>query len=331
MDAWQLRNFLMIVECGSITRAADRLGIAQPSLSQQLLRLEDEVGVPLFHRTSRGVAVTDAGRMFQEHALNILHAMQRAREEVRRHETEPKGDVSFALSASTSNLLGVPLLIAARRKFPLITLRLREAMSGAIRGWLEQRRIDLAILYDAEVARHLSVKHIADESLFFIGPAGEFGPVDDRGVALEPVSPDQVAAATVILPTVAHGLRRLVDRQTDAQDFDLKIDVEIDSLVHIRTLVAQRQGHSLLSHAAVSEDLTAGRLSAARIHGLDLRRSVSLVRNPTQEISQASVEIEDLALELMREMIDDGRWITEASTQSSWNRMFSDPPEESPD
>lgn len=312
MDAWQLRNFLMIAECGSITRAADRLGIAQPSLSQQLLRLEDELGVTLFNRTARGVSPTDAGRLFQEHALNILKAMQRAREEVRRHDTAPSGEVVFGMPSSTSQLLAVPLLIAARERFPHITLRVREALSGAIRGWLEQGRVDLAILYDAEVARHLSVKRVADETLFLIGGPGEFGEKDQRGLAVNPVEAHRLSGMRLVLPTAAHGLRKLIDRQTGARDLDLKADIEIDSLSQIRALVAASQGYSVLSHAAVSEDLVAGRLSAARIAGVDLRRSVSLVRNPTQAITRASVEIEDLALSLLRKMIADGRWITEA-------------------
>lgn len=316
MDAWQLRNFLMITECGSITRAADRLGIAQPSLSQQLLRLEDELGVTLFNRTARGVTATDAGRLFQEHALNILQSMQRAREEIRRHAAEPHGAVSFAMPASTGELLGVPLLIAARAKFPQVSLKLREGMSNSIRTRLDEGRLDLAILYDAERLRHMSVKYIADESLFLIGPPGEFGPTDARGIALEPVGRNRVTPASLILPTVAHGLRRLVEAQGGEQSLQLTVGIEIDSLSHIRTLVAAGQGYSLLSHAAVSEDILTGRLSAARIEGVKMRRSVSLVRNPGHPITRASVEIEDLTMKLLREMIGDGRWIVEPDSMA---------------
>jgi LysR family nitrogen assimilation transcriptional regulator len=313
MDAWQLRNFMLIAECGSITAAADRLGITQPSLSQQVRRLEDELGVALFDRTARGVALTEVGRLFQEHALIILKDIQRAREEVRRHDTAPSGEVVLGMPASTSQLLGVPLLIAARERFPQIALRLRESLSGAIRGWLEGGRVDLAVLYDAEGAKHLSVKRIADETLFLIGPAGEFGEQDARGVAISPVAAARLSGMQLVLPSAAHGLRRLIDRQAGARDLDVKAQIEIDSLSQIRALVAAGQGYSVLSHAAVATELLEGRLSAARITGVDLRRSVSLVRNPTQAITRASVAIEDLALALLRDMIADGRWITEPS------------------
>jgi len=113
MDEIQLRNFLMISRCSSITEAADRLGIAQPSLSQQLLRLEDEFGTKLFRRTSRGVAATDAGRMLQEHAATILQSMNRAREEVQGAERVAQGQVAIGLPGTASLILGVPLLISA--------------------------------------------------------------------------------------------------------------------------------------------------------------------------------------------------------------------------
>jgi len=313
VDTQALRNFLVIVECGSITRAADRLGIAQPSLSQQLLRIEDELGVKLFKRTARGVAVTDAGRLFQEHALNILQSMLRAREEVRQHEAKPGAVVSFGMSRTTAQLLAVPLLVAAREEYPDIRLRIREGGSGALKRWLEQGRIDLAMLYDADEAQTLSVKRIAIEPMLFIGPANEFGEADEHGIALEPVDRAALDTCTMIQPTVENRVRRLVERHTGSGAVNLKVDIEIDSLTHIRALVAAGMGYSVLSHAAVADDLAAGRLSAARVQGLNLRRSVSLVRNPTQTITQASIQVEDLAMRILREMIGDGRWLTEES------------------
>lgn len=68
METWHLKAFLKIAETGSISRASESLGVAQPSLSQQLVRLEEEVGVALFQRTARGVTLTEAGRLFQQHA-----------------------------------------------------------------------------------------------------------------------------------------------------------------------------------------------------------------------------------------------------------------------
>jgi LysR family nitrogen assimilation transcriptional regulator len=311
VDVWQIQNFLAIVDCGSVTRAAARLGLAQPSLSQQLLRLEDELGVTLCNRTSRGVTLTEAGRIFQEHAHHILHAVQRAREQVRRAEAAPQGIVSFAMPSSTSQLLAVPLLVACRERLPQVSLKIQEAVSGAIQRWLlEEGRIDLAIVFYAEQAPHLSAKLIAHEALFLVGPPDAFGPVDTQGVAQEPVPPAMLNQVGLILPTMPNGLRRLLRRPGTAHQFDLRIVIEIDSLTQIRALVGAGQGYSLLPHAAIRADLLAGRLSAARVADVDLTRSVSLVRNPVMTVTRASVEVEDLAMDLLRGMIRDGTWYT---------------------
>jgi len=307
----QLRNFLMICKCASITEAADRLGIAQPSLSQQLLRLEDEFGTKLFQRTSRGVAATDAGRLLQEHAHSILRAMNRAREEVHSSERMPHGDVTFGLPSTASQLLGVPLIVAARAKLPMVNLRIRESISASIRRWLEDGRAELGILYDAEGARHLSAKPIARETLLLVGPPGQFGPVDGRGIAVTPVTPEFLGTCSLVVPSVGHGLRRLIDLRTDAGRIELNVAIEIDSLPHIKTLVSSGMGYSLLAHASIGAELMSGSLSAALVEGINLGRSVSLVRNPSQTVSRASLEIEDLAVGILNEMMADGRWFAE--------------------
>lgn len=309
MDEVQLRNFMMISRCSSITEAADRLNIAQPSLSQQLLRLEDEFGTKLFRRTSRGVAPTDAGRMLQEHAATILQAMNRAREEVHGAERVPQGQVAIGLPGTASLILGVPLLVAARASLPLVNIHVREAMSGTIRRWLEEGRIELGVLYDAEGLRHLASKVIARETLLLVGPAGAFGKADQFGIAVEPVAQTFLHSQDFILPSVSHGLRKLIERQLHMENLSLEVTTEIDSLAHTKTLVAAGLGCTLLSHAAIRAELTIGELSAAHIAGIDLSRSVAFVRNPAQRLTRASIEVEDLAAVLLREMIDDGRWL----------------------
>ncbi|ALC14169.1 LysR family transcriptional regulator [Sphingopyxis sp. 113P3] len=309
MDEVQLRNFMMISRCASITEAADRLGIAQPSLSQQLLRLEDEFGTKLFRRTSRGVAATDAGRMLQEHAATILQAMNRAREEVQGAERVPQGQVAIGLPGTASLILGVQLLIASRAALPLVNIHVREAMSGTIRRWLEEGRIELGVLYDAEGLHHLASKVIARETLLLVGPAGAFGKADEFGIAIEPVEQGVLRGQDFILPSVSHGLRKLIERRLHMENLSLAVTTEIDSLAHTKTLVAAGFGYTLLSHAAIRAELTSGELSAALIAGIDLSRSVSFVRNPAQRLTRASIEVEDLATQLLREMVADGRWL----------------------
>ena len=170
MDDHQLRCFLAIVELGSLTRAAGRLDIAQPTLSQILLRLEDELGIKLFERTARGANLTDQGRIFQEHARIILRDMDRARAEVQRRDTAGPATVAIGLPSSISNLVGARLVVAARERLPNVSVQLDEAFSGHIRAWLAEGRIELGVLHHVDALHHLSVRRIAVEDCCLVGP-----------------------------------------------------------------------------------------------------------------------------------------------------------------
>ncbi len=307
MDEHQLRCFLAIAEFGSVSRAAARLGAAQPTLSQVLLRLEDELRVKLFERTSRGVSPTAAGAAFQDHARAILHEMQRAREEMRRHDPTAQESVVVGLPQSTSSLLGARLAVAAAEQLGGITLRLDDATSVHIREWLEEGRIELGILHNTEALRQLSVRRLAIEELFLIGPPGRFGPDIPRNEIALPAA----EARPFILPGPRHHLRQFIDGEAQAQGITLKVDVELDTLVHIKALVSSGQGCTILPHAAVQEDLASGRLTAARISRPLLRRPVYLVRHPRRVVTRASQQVEELIVSILKGMVADGSWLAQ--------------------
>ena len=311
MDEHQLRCFLTIVELGSVSRAAAQLNIAQPTLSQLLLRLEDELRIKLFERTSRGVSPNEAGRVFQEHARNILNAMQRAKEEVHRHDAVTHATVAVGLPASISMLLGARLVVAARERLRGVSVRVDEAASGHIREWLELGGIELGVLHHVDALRHLSVRRLAVEDLLLVGPPGRFGPPDRHGVAQGEIGLPATEARPLLLPSQRNGLRQFVDREALAQGVELDVEVELDALVYIKTLVSLGYGYSVLSHSAVQDDLATGRLSAIRLIRPVLRRTVNLVRNPTRVITRASVRVEDLMVSMLKGMVADGTWLAE--------------------
>jgi DNA-binding transcriptional LysR family regulator len=90
MSLAQLRYFVTVAEEGNVTRAAQRLHVSQPPLSRQIRALEDELGAPLFERTTRGVRLLPAGEMLLNHAREILARVDEARRELRRDPTGNK-------------------------------------------------------------------------------------------------------------------------------------------------------------------------------------------------------------------------------------------------
>jgi LysR family nitrogen assimilation transcriptional regulator len=304
MDTRHLRSFLKIADTGSISRAAVSLGIAQPSLSQQLLRLEDEVGCELFRRNARGVTLTEAGRVLQEHARQILRATEQAVEDVRLLTAEPSGEVILAVPYSISRLAGVALVEAMRRHAPQVSFRLVEAATGQILGWLEGAKIDLGILLDLGPMQLLSARRLATEELWLIGPADRFG----SAAAPAEIAFAEVAGLPLILPGQPHGLRQLLDHEAGRRNTTLKVAQEIDAIGHIGALVAHGHGYSILPLPAVADDLAAGRVSVARIDGGAVRRTLSMVRNAGQVLTHSSVRCEDITFRVLARLIETGAW-----------------------
>jgi LysR family transcriptional regulator, nitrogen assimilation regulatory protein len=130
MDLRQLKYFVQITESGNLSRAAEVLRVAQPSLSQQMRNLEDELGVELLARHARGVTPTELGQLLYNHARRILAEVDRAKESVRSHSANPSGRISVGLPTSASRGLSLSLFLALAQRQPNITLHLVEAMTG---------------------------------------------------------------------------------------------------------------------------------------------------------------------------------------------------------
>ena len=306
MDTRHLRSFLKVVETRSITRAAISLRITQPSLSQQMLRLEDEVGLSLFRRTARGVNLTEAGRIFHERAPHILRSIELAIEDARQL-TEPAGDVTLAVPHSISKLAGVTLVEAFLQHAPQVSLRLVEANTGQIRGWLDAGKIDLGVLHDVGLLRHLSVRELAAEELYLVGPAGIYGNLD----ALPDVPVEKLAGLPMILPGPEHGLRQVVSQTAARCGVALTVRQEIDAMAHVGSLVARGHGHSILPLPVIADDLALRRVSIARIGGGKFRRKLCLVRNGNKLVTHASVRSEELFINVLLRLIEKRAWLAD--------------------
>jgi LysR family nitrogen assimilation transcriptional regulator len=113
-----LRYFIAIIDLGSLSRAAEQVGIAQPALSQAIAALENDFRVKLLHRTPQGTTPTEAGRVLYRHARTMLKMLDLTRQAVRSNAGASSGDASLGLSITTVEILGAPLLKALRQELP---------------------------------------------------------------------------------------------------------------------------------------------------------------------------------------------------------------------
>ncbi|KAB7769699.1 LysR family transcriptional regulator [Xanthomonas maliensis] len=173
MELRHLRYFLAVAEEGNFTRAALRVGIGQPPLSQQIQTLERELGTPLFRRTHSGAELTPAGTAFLGEVRRVLADVDRAAETARRVARGESGRLRLGFTASAAFSPVVPRLIRDfRRRWPQVELLLDETNTTSLLQGLVDGRLDAAFVrYGLSTPPDLQLLRFADEPMKIAVPA----------------------------------------------------------------------------------------------------------------------------------------------------------------
>ena len=270
MDVPQLRTILHVAELGSLSKAADRLRIAQPALSRQVRLLEEELGIRLFDRHGRSMVVTDAGKEVLRHAQRIMQELDEIRATVADEDAPLRGHVSIGMPPTVSDILSVPLVTAFQARHPEAKLRIVSAYSGYLLDWLHRGELDVAIMYETPPVRSLRMEPLLEEVLFLIGPPGS-SLMPDQAVPFA-----EVAALKLFLPSLGHGLRTILEQSAQIAGCRLDVPVEADSYSTLKNLVESGHGYTILPLAPIHRDVLVGRLVYAPIEGPTLSRCLML-------------------------------------------------------
>ena len=168
MEFHQLRYVCAIAETGNFSRAAERCQIAQPSLSQQILKLEKDLGAKLFDRLGRSVRLTEAGRAFIPHARAILEQMEVARSSVADKNADLRGSIAVGVIPTIAPYLMPTYTAAFAKKYPDAKLRIVEETTSVLVESLRDLSIDVAILALPLRHKDLELFPILTEPLFAV-------------------------------------------------------------------------------------------------------------------------------------------------------------------
>lgn len=250
MDLRQLRYFVAVAEEGSFTRAAQRCQVAQPSLSQQIINLEDELGQPLFLRRARHVELTEAGREAFEQAREVLAKAENLRDVFTRRSELNEGSVTLGVIPTIGPYLLPPTLTAFTRDFPGISIQIREARTSELITMIGKGEIELAIASDVAVADRrragLAVRELFRESLLLAAPRGHRLATADRTLPVESLPTEEM-----ILLSEGHCLAEQVltiCRMNRAQS-----RIECGQLESLLALVAAGLGIAFVPEMSVRE------------------------------------------------------------------------------
>jgi LysR family transcriptional regulator, hydrogen peroxide-inducible genes activator len=171
MEMHQLRYFAAVARTGTFSRAARECRVAQPSLSQQILKLEDEVGERLFERTQRRALLTPAGSLFLPHALNILEAAERGRQEIREMGGQVRGKILVGALPTIAPYFLPDVVRSFRTKYPGVELIIHEETTQQLLRGIEEKQLDLALISDAPPSSRIEIQQLFSEELLLCLPA----------------------------------------------------------------------------------------------------------------------------------------------------------------
>lgn len=286
MDLRTMRYMMAIAEHGHMTRAAGALGVSQPALSAAVARLEEELGAALFHRTGRGVAPTDAGRVFLEHAGNTLRAAEQAAEAVRELIGLETGSIRVGAGATAAGYLLPEAIRAVQREHPGLRFTIREAGSAAVAEGVISGELDLGIVtlpIEHPRAEDLMVVRTIPDELRLIVPPGH------RLSGKKSFRWEDLQGEPVVAFEAGSAVRRRIDDAAAAHGVALRVVMELRSIESIVQMVRADIGVGFVSKHGLPEG--AGLRPGGGAGGA-IERELAVVRRRDRVPSHATAAFE---------------------------------------
>ncbi|HUR87007.1 MAG TPA: LysR family transcriptional regulator [Solirubrobacteraceae bacterium] len=295
MELRQLRYLIAVAEEQHFTRAAAREHVAQPALSQQIQRLEAELGVMLVERTTRRVSMTEAGEVLVARARRAFAELEAARAELQSLAGVQAGRLSVG-AMHTMGPVDLSLLLATfHRTHPGVELTVREQSSEELAAMLRDDEVDLAFLSVTErMPTHgLTLHRLVSEELVAVLPA------DHRLARRRTVHLADLAGDAFIAFREGARMRELLEGAAADAGFEPRIALESNESRRIRGLVSRGLGVAILPRS--DADGPGAGVAVCTLDGPTLCRDVMLASRAQRRLSPAALAFEALTLEMFDE------------------------------
>ncbi len=303
MNLRQLQYFIEVSELESVTRAADRLHIAQPALTRHMRALERDLGVRLFERDGRGIILTNAGIVFRDRVRGVLRELDRAQLEVQALSRSPGGRIDFGMPLSISQALTRVLVQHVHDELPGVILRVIDGWTGFIIEWLLRGRLDLGIIYDHTLKSDvLRTEPLASEEHFVLCAP------DDELAKRESISLAEASELPLALPSREHGLRIALEQFMQTLGLVPRIHTEVDSVVALKQLAQQDGVYTVLPRGEMEDELAAGTIRAVRIIDPPFHRTLFMAWSSERPNTPQMRAVLKIAKRETANVIKKGRW-----------------------
>ena len=241
-----LQTFVSVVERGSFSAAAERLGISQPAVSLQIRQLERSLGTSLIERVGRKAKPTAAGSELLAHAGQIDAAVTSAVEAVARRATGAMGRVRLGTGATACIFLLPPILKELRRKFPDLEITVTTGNTADIVRAIEQNVLDIGLVTMPVTGRVFDITPVLNDEFLLIAPSDMLLPAR--------ITPAALSTKPVLLFEPGGNTRRIADEWFARSGISLKPVMSLGNVEAIKELVAAGLGCAILPGLAVHKE-----------------------------------------------------------------------------
>jgi len=290
MTIRQLEVFLAVAHAQSFSRAAERIHLSQPTLSEHTRDLEEELGVSLFVRHSRSVSLTEAGRVFEDYATRVVATLAAGRQALAELNGLKRGSLVIGASTTPGTYVLPTLIARFRKQYPGITVALRIGNSRHVEERVRDGEVELGVIggHMLGPSERCVAAGIVDELRLIVPPDHpEPGPTMSRArLAREPLLIREEGSAT----------RQVTERVLRQAGVVVRPAMELDHTETIKRAVMAGLGVAFVSRFAVEEEVRAGRVRTLAVERVTMRRHFHIIhdeRRPLSASARAFVAVMD--------------------------------------
>jgi LysR family transcriptional regulator, low CO2-responsive transcriptional regulator len=291
MDFDQLETFLEVARHNSFSRAAEKRFRTQPAISSQIRALEEEVGAKLFDRSGGKVALTGAGKVFQQYAEHTLESRKTMLVTVAEMERVPRGEIVVGANEGTCLHILPEVFAEFRKLYPEVGVQISRLERAKILESIIDNSVDFGVVSAPVDDKRLTVVNVHRDELVIIAPPKN--PLSRQKKA----AIADVAQFPLLLPKVGRTRDSLEDLFHERR-LKPKIAMELDSSELLKRFVAADVGVGFIARSNVLEDVKAGVLSAIAIGDASIRRDLALVFRKDKALSRAALAFIEIAVKL---------------------------------
>lgn len=251
MNLKQAQYIKTIAECGSITAAAKKLFVSQPSLSQMLRQIEQETGLPIFDRSTSPLRLTYAGEKYLHAAERMLAANAELESQLREIRQEHSGRLRLGISVTRAMQVMPLVLPIFAGQYPNVTLEMTESGSATLEQLLQAGEIDLALAALESTSTNMAYELIEKETIGIL--AGRDSAIARNFVSGTPVSLGAARGDSFVCLTKSHSARIIQDKLFRRGNFTPHVLLETDSLEVGRRVALEAGACMILSNIYVDD------------------------------------------------------------------------------